>query len=82
MSNLKNIYRALSDPATPHWVRNALTVALTLDPCDAANAAETLANLLSERANEALKASMATAALVKAMAPKGWASIEAGEERE
>ena len=45
----------LGDPTTSNWMKRALTEALLLDPVDAANEAEVLALVLSERADNLLK---------------------------
>jgi hypothetical protein len=45
----------LSDPTTSNWMKRALTEALLLDPVDAANEAEVLTLVLSERADNLLK---------------------------
>lgn len=42
----------LSEAGTSQWLKNALTYALDRDPVDAANDAELLAIVLSERAKE------------------------------
>jgi len=43
------IAEVLADPAASFWLKNALRSALLRDPVDAANDAETLARLLSQR---------------------------------
>jgi len=48
------IDRTLHDPAASYWLKNSLRSALSRDPVDAANDAEVLARLLSERCQEIL----------------------------
>ena len=49
----------LADPAASQWLKTALRRALTRDPVDAANDAETLAALLCDRADRALSRRLA-----------------------
>ena len=44
-----DIERVLLNPATSHWLINALSQALQRDPVDAANDAELLNSLLAKR---------------------------------
>jgi hypothetical protein len=62
----------LSEAGTSQWLKNALTYALDRDPVDAANDAELLAIVLSERAKEIGKHAAAAAtgmAIHRAMRP-------------
>ena len=45
----------VGDPATSEWLRLALTDAMTRDPVDAANDAETLSSVLTMRAELMLR---------------------------
>ena len=45
----------MTDPTASNWLKRALGEALLLDPVDAANEAEILALVLSERADSLLK---------------------------
>ena len=42
------------DPAASYWIKDALKTALELDPVDAANDAEVLAQVLRDRCDEVL----------------------------
>jgi predicted nucleic acid-binding protein len=44
--------RILADESASNWIKNALRVAVTRDPVDAANDAEILASVLRYRAEE------------------------------
>ena len=46
----------VDDPATSEWLRLALTDAMVRDPMDAANDADTLASVLTMRAEVAIRA--------------------------
>lgn len=48
------IAAVLSDPATSHWLKDALRAALERDPIDAANDSAFLASLLAARAEAAM----------------------------
>lgn len=50
--------RLMADPATPYWVRAVLDHIARLDPVDAANWLEVMADVAAQRADEALAASI------------------------
>ncbi len=47
---LPDVEQVLGDPTASFWLKNALRLALSRDPVDAANDAEVLARLLDHRA--------------------------------
>lgn len=57
MSVQNEIDEILANPATSHWLRNALTAALSRDPVDAVNDAEKLSELLARRCDELMQPS-------------------------
>ena len=59
--------RLIADPATPYWVKAVLDYVVRLDPVDAANWIEVIADVTAQRADEALAAGLA---------------VGSGEERE
>ncbi|MFO1419699.1 MAG: hypothetical protein U1F59_01820 [Candidatus Competibacteraceae bacterium] len=59
--------RLIADPATPDWVKAVLNLVVRLDPVDAANWMEVIADVTARRADEALAAGLA---------------VGSGEERE
>ena len=48
--------RLIADPATPDWVKAVLDRVIRLDPVDAANWMEVIAEVAAQRADEALAA--------------------------
>jgi hypothetical protein len=54
MTKHLEIEQVLADPAASFWLKKALSSALDLDPVDAANDAEVLAQLLDRRCREIL----------------------------
>ena len=48
--------RLMADPATPYWVKAVLDHVVRLDPVDAANWLEVIADVAVQRADEALAA--------------------------
>ena len=48
-----------TDPATPYWVKVVLDYVVRLDPVDAANWLEVIADVAAQRADEALAAGLA-----------------------
>lgn len=54
MNNTEQIQAVLRDPAASDWLRRALLQAVNRDPVDAANDAELLARLLSDRSTAVL----------------------------
>jgi uncharacterized protein YhdP len=48
--------RLMVDPATPDWVKAVLVHVVRLDPVDAANWLEVIADVAAQRADEALAA--------------------------
>ena len=51
--------RLMADPATPYWVKAVLDHVVRLDPVDAANWLEVIADVAAQQANEALAAGLA-----------------------
>ena len=51
--------RLMADPATPDWVKAVLDHVVRLDPVDAANWLEVIADVAARRADEALAAGLA-----------------------
>ena len=51
--------RLMADPATPDWVKAVLDLVVQLDPVDAANWLEVLADVTARRADAALAAGLA-----------------------
>jgi hypothetical protein len=51
--------RLIADPATPDWVKAVLDLVVRLDPVDAANWMEVIADVTARRADEALAAGLA-----------------------
>ena len=51
--------RLMADPATPYWVKAVLDHVVRLDPVDAANWIEVIADVTARRADEALAAGLA-----------------------
>ena len=51
--------RLLADPATPDWVKAVLDLVVQLDPVDAANGLEVIADVAARRADAALAAGLA-----------------------
>ena len=51
--------RLMADPATPYWVKAVLDHVVRLDPVDAANWLEVIADVAVQRADEALAAGLA-----------------------
>ncbi len=49
----------LADPATPYWVKAVLDHVVRLDPVDAANWIEVIADVTARRADEVLAAGLA-----------------------
>ena len=49
--------QVLGDPTASFWLKNALRLALTRDPVDAANDAEVLARILDQRSRKFLQTS-------------------------
>lgn len=47
-----DVFQFLGNPSVSYWLRNALISALARDPVDAANDAETLAELLRKHADD------------------------------
>ena len=50
--------RLMADPATPYWVKAVLDRVIRLDPVDAANWMEVIADVTVRRADEALAAGL------------------------
>ena len=50
--------RLMADPATPYWVRAVLDHIARLDPVDAANWLEVIADVAAQRADEVLAAGL------------------------
>ena len=50
--------RLMADPATPYWVRAVLDHVARLDPVDAANWLEVIADVAVQRADEVLAADL------------------------
>ncbi len=50
--------RLMADPATPYWVRAVLDHIARLDPVDAANWLEVIADVAVQRADEVLAADL------------------------
>ena len=48
----------MADPATPYWAKAVLDHVVRLDPVDAANWLEVIADVAAQRADEALAASI------------------------
>ena len=48
----------MADPATPYWVKAVLDDVIELDPVDAANWLEIIADVAAQRADEALAAGL------------------------
>jgi len=53
----EEIDQVLADPAVSFWLKDSLVAALSRDPVDAANDADVLVRLLSERCREILNQS-------------------------
>ena len=51
--------RLMADPATPYWVKAVLDLVARLDPVDAANWLEAIADVAARRADAALAAGLA-----------------------
>ena len=51
--------RLIADPATPDWVKAVLDYVVSLDPVDAANWLEVIADVAARRADEVLAAGLA-----------------------
>lgn len=51
--------RLIADPATPDWVKAVLDRVIRLDPVDAANWMEVIADVTARRADEVLAAGLA-----------------------
>ena len=51
--------RLMADPATPYWAKAVLDHVVRLDPVDAANWLEVIADVAAQRADEALAAGLA-----------------------
>ena len=51
--------RLMADPATPYWAKAVLDHVVRLDPVDAANWLEVIAEVAARRADEALAAGLA-----------------------
>ena len=51
--------RLMADPATPYWVKAVLDHVVRLDPVDAANWLEVIADVAAQRADDALAAGLA-----------------------
>lgn len=54
--------KLMADPATPYWVKAVLDRVIRLDPVDAANRMEVIADVTARRADEALAAGLAAGA--------------------
>jgi len=50
MTHAQRIAKLLDDPSTPRWARDTIHAALTVDPVDAANVLEVIAQAFRERA--------------------------------
>jgi hypothetical protein len=48
----------MADPATPYWVKEVLDHVMGLDPVDAANWLEIIADVAAQRADKALAAGL------------------------
>ena len=51
--------KLMADPATPYWVKAVLDHVVRLDPVDAANWLEVIADVAAQRADDALAAGLA-----------------------
>lgn len=51
--------RLIADPATPDWVKAVLDLVVRLDPVDAANGLEVIADVAARRADEVLVTDLA-----------------------